>query len=199
MKTETGSVPEGRFEIVISGSGGQGIILGGKLLAETAAVFSNRQAVMISCFGPEVRGGSSSAELIIDSRTIDYPKIIYPDMIIAMSQQAIDRYAQQLGNHCLIIANETLITDIPKRFSNVFSAPFTEIAIKKLNTAVVANMVALGAFATISSLVSPESLRQIIKKHVPPRVLEIDQRAVDEGAGLAENMNFSFPDKSIAT
>ena len=186
------AVPEGRFEIVVSGSGGQGIILGGKLLAETAAVFSRRQAAMTPCYGPEVRGGVSSAELVIDAGVIDYPRIIRPNVMIAMSQPAMDLYGSAIGEHGLVIVNETLVDDVPSRFENVFSAPLTATAIREMKTPMVANMIALGAFAAITGLVSVQALEETIARHVPERVVDVDRRAVAYGAGLAEDAGFSW-------
>ncbi len=192
MSTEARPVPQGRFEIVVSGSGGQGIILAGKLLAETAAVYSDRQAAMTPCYGPEVRGGVSTAELIIDSAPIDYPRITRPNVLIALSQAAMDRYGPLLGDDDLILVNETLVGDMPHSFRHVFSAPFTAVAVRKMKTPVVANMIALGALAALTGLFSDNSLKQIITRYVPERVLEIDLMAVDEGFRMAGESGFSW-------
>ncbi len=190
MQGRSSAVPHGRFEIVVSGSGGQGIILGGKLLAESAAVYSNRQAAMTPCYGPEVRGGVSSAELVIDSKDIDYPRIIRPNVMIAMSQPAMDMYGGSVEAGGLVIVNDTLIGDVPSRFEKVFSAPFTAAAVKQMKTPMVANMIALGAFASITGLVTVEALKDTIERHVPQRVVGVDRDAVDYGAMLAQSSGF---------
>ncbi len=192
MSSEVRPVPAGRFEIVLSGSGGQGIILGGKLLAETAAVYGNRQAAMTPCYGPEVRGGVSTAELIIDSSSIDYPRITRPNVLIALSQAAMDMYGTMLGDDDLILVNETLVSDTPGNFRYVFSAPFTAVAVKKMKTSVVANMIALGALSAVTGLFSDESLKRTIGRYVPARVLEMDLMAVDEGVRMVHERGFSW-------
>ncbi len=192
MNDANTQIPQGRFEIVVSGSGGQGIILGGKLLAETAAVYQGCQAAMVPCYGPEVRGGVSTAEIIIDSDPIDYPRITRPNILIAMSQEAMDRYAPMLGPDGLIIVNTTLVEDIPEPFEHVFKAPFTEMAVKKMKTPVVANMIALGALATLSRLIAPEALKLTLEKHVPSKVLDIDCMAVDQGVKIACEAYFGW-------
>src|SRR5512135_2280078 len=65
-----------RFEIALSGSGGQGIVLAGKILAEAASIYDGKEAVMTQSYGPEARGGASKTEVIISSVHIDYPKVI---------------------------------------------------------------------------------------------------------------------------
>ncbi len=193
MDPEIKPCPHGRFEIVVSGSGGQGIILCGKLLAEAAAVHCNRQAAMTPCYGPEVRGGVSTAELVIDSVPIDYPKITAPDIMIALSQSAMDKYNTMMAPDALLIVNETLIKDVPSRFKSVFTAPFSRIAVKVMKAPVVANMIALGAFAVITQIITREALMQTILKYVPEKVLELDRAAVDKGIEIASESGFSRP------
>ncbi len=189
-----GCVPRAssRFEIVIGGSGGQGIILAGRLLAETAAVYGNCYAAMTPCYGPEVRGGGSTAELVIDSNPIDYPRITRPNVLIALSQSAMDGYGHAMGPDGLVIVNETLIGDIPTCIANMFLAPFTTVAVKKMKTPVVANMIALGVLAAVSGLISAHHLKLTIQKNVPLRVLDKDLMAVDVGVKMAHEIGFSW-------
>ncbi len=179
-----------RFEIVISGSGGQGIILAGRLLAETAAVYGDRYAAMTPCYGPEVRGGGSTAELIIDSNPIDYPRITRPNVLIALSQPAMDGYGPAMGPDGLVIVNETLVKEVPGHFGSIFSAPFTAMAVKRMKTPVVANMMALGVLSAISMLISDQHLKLTIEKNVPKRVLKKDLMAVDAGVRMVEERGF---------
>ncbi len=189
--------PQGRFEVVVSGSGGQGIILGGKLLAETAAVFEDRQTAMVPCYGPEVRGGGSTAEIVIDSMPIDYPRILRPNILIAMSQGAMDKYGPLLKPDGLIIVNNTLVKCVHDSLQNVFAAPFTAIAIKAMKTPVVANMIALGAFSAITHLIEAEDLKLTLKKYVPLKVLDLDCQAVDQGVKIAMKRNFFWNAKAL--
>ncbi len=184
-----------RLEIVVSGSGGQGSILAGRLLAETAAVYGGMQTALVPCFGPEVRGGFSSAELIIDSNQIDYPRITSPDILIALSRDAMNKYGPAMGSNGLVLVNETFVQNISGRFKNVFSAPFTAIAIKKLKTPLVANMIALGALAAVSGIISPEYLKLTIEKHVPEKVLKIDKMAVETGFEIAVSAGLAWQEK----
>jgi len=188
-----------RLEIVISGSGGQGVILAGKLLAETAAVYGGMQTVMVPCFGPEVRGGFSAAELIIDSNPIDYPRITRPDVLIALSEEGMTRYAPTLRPKGLLLVNETLVKDGFSDFKNTFAAPFTSVAIKKLKTQVVTNMIALGALSAVSRLVSPGDLKLTIEKYVPPKVLRLDRKAVDMGFEMASGSCISWQACNLST
>ena len=73
-------------QIVLSGTGGQGLILAGIILAE-AAVLDGKQAIQTQSYGPEARGGASKAEVIISDEAIDYPKVLDADVLLAMSQE----------------------------------------------------------------------------------------------------------------
>jgi 2-oxoglutarate ferredoxin oxidoreductase subunit gamma len=77
-----------RTEIRLSGFGGQGIMLAGQILGKAAVVNEGRNAMMAQSYGPESRGGASVAEIIIDDGEIDYPRVINPDAIMVLSQEA---------------------------------------------------------------------------------------------------------------
>ncbi len=82
-----------RMEIRLAGEGGQGMILAGIILAEAAAVYDNKNAVQTQSYGPEARGGASKAEVVIAQGDIDHPEVIIADVLVAMSQEACDKYA----------------------------------------------------------------------------------------------------------
>src|SRR3989338_8595145 len=142
------------YEIVLSGSGGQGVILGGRILAEAASIYDNKEAVMAQSYGPEARGGASKAEIIISSSKIDYPKVMRADVLLAMTQEALNAYGKMLGEEGLLVADEILVKDIPPRFKNVFKAPFSALAVKLLDAPIVVNIIALGSLAAITKVVS---------------------------------------------
>ena len=78
-------------QLRLSGSGGQGVITAAIIFAE-AAVSEGKQAVQSQSYGPEARGGASKAEVIISDNPIYHPKVINPDIVLAMTQQAADQY-----------------------------------------------------------------------------------------------------------
>ncbi len=179
-----------RFEIVLSGSGGQGMILAGKILAEAASIYDEKQAVMTQSYGPEARGGASRAEIIISSQAIDYPKVIDVNAFLAMTQEALDKYGDLLNSDDLLILDDTFIKKIPSRFNNIFKAPFTSLAIKLLSTPIVANIIALSSLAAITKIVSRQALIQAVLARVPDKVLVLDRIAVDTGFKLVKDKKF---------
>jgi 2-oxoglutarate ferredoxin oxidoreductase subunit gamma len=75
-------------EIILSGSGGQGLILAGQILAE-AVIRDGKNAVQTQSYGPEARGGASKAEVIISNDDIDYPKVTKPDIVPSMASNPL--------------------------------------------------------------------------------------------------------------
>lgn len=183
---------EERFEILLSGSGGQGIILAGRILAEAASIYGQKEAVMTQSYGPEARGGASKAEIIISSSPIDYPKVIDVDILLAMAQEALDKYAELLNPKGLLIVDSTFIKEIPAGLPNVFKAPFSGLAAKLLGAPIVANIIALGSLVSITKVVAREALIRAVLAHVPEKVLVLDRIAVDTGFKVVKDAGFCW-------
>ena len=92
-----------RTEIRLAGEGGQGMILAGIILAEAAAIYDNKNAVQTQSYGPEARGGASKSEVIISRGEIDYPEVINADVLVALSQEACDKYSSDLKKDGLLL------------------------------------------------------------------------------------------------
>ncbi|MDP3786829.1 MAG: 2-oxoacid:acceptor oxidoreductase family protein [Candidatus Omnitrophota bacterium] len=192
---ETPPSESGHFEIVLSGSGGQGIVLAGKILAKAAAIYDQKEAVMSISYGPEARGGASRAEVIISSAKIDYPKVMHTDILLTLTQEALDRYGDLLAPEGLLIADETFVEQIPPRFANVFKAPFCALALKLLDAPIVANIIALGALVAITGVVSKEALIRAVLEHAPEKVLISDRLSVDMGFKAVRDSGFQWRGK----
>jgi 2-oxoglutarate ferredoxin oxidoreductase subunit gamma len=181
-----------RFEIVISGSGGQGVILAGRILAEAAALYDGKEAVMAQSYGPEARGGASRAEIIISEQKIHYPKVMNVDILLVMTQEAMDKYGTLLGPNGLLIVDETLVKRIPESFKYVFKAPFSFQAMKLLGAPIVTNIVALGALVSITKVISRDALIRTVLDLVSKKVVVMDRIAVDTGFKIAQESGFRW-------
>src|SRR5512136_1515261 len=115
-----------RYEIRLSGSGGQGLILMGIILAEAIGVYDGKYVAQTQSYGPEARGGSSKAEVIVSDEEIDYPKAIRLDLLLAMNQRSCDDYYKDLKPGGILIVDSTYVTQIP--VAQAFQIPFTRIA-----------------------------------------------------------------------
>ena len=175
-----------RYEIRLGGSGGQGIIMAGLVLAEAVGIYEGKYVCQTQSYGPEARGGYSKAEVVISDRPIDYPKVMKPDFLLAMNQAACDAYYLDLKPDGLLVVDSTLVTQIPT--SRVIPLPFTEIARKKIGKEMVANMVALGAVGYLSKRVSSRSLAKALMSKVPKRTEKMNQQALNAGLKAAQGV-----------
>ena len=167
-------------EIILSGSGGQGLILAGQILAE-AVIRDGKNAVQTQSYGPEARGGASKAEVIISNDDIDYPKVTKPDIVLAMSQEALSRYAGELDPNGTLIIDSTYVKAPAQTDARMISAPFSRLAKESLGKEMVANVVALGALAAVTGVVSMESLNQALLSRIPPGTEVLNKKALELG------------------
>lgn len=175
-----------RYEIRLSGSGGQGLILAGKILAEAVVIYEGRNAVQTQSYGPEARGGASKAEVVISDGEIDYPKATELDVLLSLTQAACTRYSGDLKQGAILIVDSETVTELPEGDYKVYSIPITEIASKKVGKVVVTNIVALGVFTKISGVVSESAMRKAVLARVPRGTEELNMKAFEEGLKAAE-------------
>jgi 2-oxoglutarate ferredoxin oxidoreductase subunit gamma len=171
-----------RVEFRLSGSGGQGLLLAGIVLAE-AAILEGKNAVQTQSYGPEARGGSSKAEVIISDEDIDYPKATDPDYLLALTTDAYKTYGATMKKG-LIITDSSVSLD-PDIQARTISLPILATASETLGKRVVANIVALGALAGISGIAPRDALRQAVKARVPKGTDDLNLKALDAGLQLA--------------
>jgi len=177
-----------RYEVRLSGSGGQGLILAGKILAEAAAIYDGLNAVQTQSYGPEARGGSSKAEVVINDGEIDYPKAMNLDLLLSLTQESCEKYSDDIKDGAILIIDSDLVQEPPKGNFRIYAAPITDIAAKKIGKLVVTNIVALGILTRISGIVTEDSMRKAILARVPKGTEEVNMRAFDEGWKAGEEL-----------
>jgi 2-oxoglutarate ferredoxin oxidoreductase subunit gamma len=179
-----------RVEIRLSGFGGQGVILAGVILGRAAAVNEGRNAVMAQSYGPESRGGAAAAEVLIDDGEIDYPHVVNPDVIIALSQEAYAKYGVGRADHVLLISERDFVELDPQaeKGKRALRVPFTALA-EQVGRRLVLNMVALGFLCRATSVVSADALKKAITASVPPGTEELNLRAFDTGYHYTEPLS----------
>jgi len=184
-----------RFEIRLSGSGGQGIILASIILAEAAGIFEGYNVSQTQSYGPEARGGRCKAEVVISSNPIDYPKAVQLDMMLAMNQASCDAYFYDFKPNGLLLVDSDLVDQVPT--SRVVALPFTKIAREVAGKDLVANIVALGVLGHFCPLLSPKSLETALLARVPPETKKINKKALQAGIKAAEKFNLDSLPRSI--
>jgi 2-oxoglutarate ferredoxin oxidoreductase subunit gamma len=172
-----------RVEFRLSGSGGQGLLLAGIVLAE-AAILDDRNAVQTQSYGPEARGGASKAEVVISDEDIDYPKATDPDFLLALTLESYKTYGPLMGKGLIIVDSSVPLSgEIAAR---TVAVPIIETARDKVGKKVVANIVALGVLGGLSKAATRSSLEAAVKSRVPKGTEELNLGALRAGFELAE-------------
>lgn len=172
-----------RKEIRISGFGGQGVILAGYILGKGLAIYDGFEAVMTQSYGPEARGGASSANVVLSDELIDYPFVLEPDILVALSQEGYTRYRSTVKQDALILIDEDLV--IPDESDRPFTIPATRLA-EELGRRVVANVVMLGFFTAMTGLIERDAMEEAIKTTVKPKTVELNLNAFAAGYRYAD-------------
>ncbi len=168
-------------EIRIAGFGGQGVILAAAVVGKAAAIFQGGYATMTQSFGPEARGGSSSAQVILSSDPILYPYVTQPDVLVVMSQEAYRVFSPQLKPGGILITEQELVrVDKVSPGERIYAVPATRLA-EELGRKVVLNIVMVGFFGAVTNLVDPEALRKAVADSVPPALQKLNLQAFDKG------------------
>jgi len=177
-----------RYEIRLSGEGGQGLVLAGKILAEAAAIYDERNATQSQSYGPEARGGASKSEVIIADGEIDYPKAEKLDLQLVLTQEALDKYWKDLRPGGWLVVDADAVPRLPAGDFRVVRVPFVRLAREKLGKPVVANIIALGLIVRLTQVVSEEAAEQAILARVPRGTEELNRQAYHLGLELANEV-----------
>ncbi len=172
-------------ELRLSGTGGQGLILAGIILAE-AALLDGKLAIQSQSYGPEARGGSSKSEVMISEDAIHFPKVTEPNLLLAMSQEAANKYSKDLLPDSIIVTDSLFVTEVPQHGGKIYELPITHAAKEELGKALFANIIALGAVVKITNIVTEESLVKAVLNRVPKGTEEINKKALQIGMDLVK-------------
>jgi 2-oxoglutarate ferredoxin oxidoreductase subunit gamma len=182
-----------RYEIRLSGSGGQGIILSGIILAEALGLYGGKSVAQTQSYGPEARGGASRAEVIVSDEEIDYPKAIKLDLLLAMNQKSCDEYYRDLKDDGVLIVDSTFVTQVPT--SKAIQIPFTKIAREKFQKEIVANIISLGAITEFMDIISPKAMEAAVLARVPKGTEKLNRDALKAGLMAAKKFKESMKKK----
>ena len=171
----------GRTEIRIAGFGGQGVVLSGEIVGKAASIFSKGFAALTQSYGPESRGGSCRAEVVISDEPIDYPYVVSPQVQIILSQEAYAKYGQSASPETLIIVDSDLVNINPTKNPQPLSIPASRIAREDIGRPVVANIIMLGFLAATSDIVSDEAFKSSILDSIPTGTESVNTKAFELG------------------
>ena len=173
-KTETA-----RLEIIITGFGGQGIILAGRILGEAAALGDRKESTFVQSYGPEARGGAASAEVIISDAIIHYPEVRHPDILVAMSQGGFDKFIDDLGDEATLLIDQDLVKSSGIK-RDYFSIPSTRMA-EELGRKMMANIIMLGFVTAVTGAVTVDAALDTVIGSVPKGTEKMNETAFKKG------------------
>ncbi|MFC2041851.1 2-oxoacid:acceptor oxidoreductase family protein [Chloroflexota bacterium] len=169
-----------RKEIRIAGFGGQGVVLSGNIVGKAASVFSKGFAALTQSYGPESRGGSCRAEVVISDEPVDYPYVVNPQVQIILSQEAYTEYGLSAPPDTLVIVDADLVNIAPSHNPKPLSIPASRMA-KEIGRPVVANIIMLGFLVATSDIVSDKALKKAVLDSIPAGTEGINTKAFELG------------------
>jgi len=168
-------------QIRVAGFGGQGVIMAGMIIGRAASLYDEKEASLSQSFGPEARGSACSAQVIVSDSKIHYPYVIRADILVAMSQEAFEKFVSGIDPDATILIEEELVKvhDLPQEAA-VHAIPSTRFA-EEIGRRLVANIVMVGFFSAVTGLISDGAARRAVKDLVPKGTEDLNLMAFDRG------------------
>lgn len=177
---------EDRYEIRLSGSGGQGLITAGVILAEAISVGDGKNAVHTQSYGPEARGGMARCDVIVSTEEIYFPEATKLDLLLALTQKSSDEYIKLLKDKGILIIDTNYVKHKPER--PFVAVPFVEATREKLGSVVATNVVCLGFITQYTRIVSKKSMELFLAGRFPKKFEESNLKALRLGYELAKEV-----------
>lgn len=168
------------LEILITGFGGQGIVLAGQILGKAASLVDRKESTLTQSYGPEARGGACSAQVIISENTIHYPYARNLDILVCLSQGGFEKYGNLLKQEGTLIVDQDLVKVEAKRGGSLYAIPATRMA-EELGRKMMANIVMLGFLTAVTGAVSVDAARSTVAESVPKGTAESNVSAFNKG------------------
>ncbi len=169
---------KGKQEVILSGFGGQGIVLAGRILGMAAALGDKRESTLVQSYGPESRGGTCCAQVIVNDEVIRFPYTKDLDVLVCMSQSAYEKYREQLKPKGYLIIDKDLVTPDDSRDS--FPIPATRMA-EELGRKMMANIIMIGFSTAVTGIVSKKAAKDAVLSSVPMGTEEMNSQAFAKG------------------
>lgn len=176
MSTQDNST---QTEIIVTGFGGQGIILTGRILGMSASIGDKKESTLVQAYGPESRGGACNAQVIISDKPIHYPYVSTPHILVAMSQAGYDKFAPALQPDAVLLVDQDLVNPEQAPCDH-FAIPATRMA-ENLGNKMMANIIMLGFCTAITKTISTASAQASIARSVPKGTEDRNIEAFNKG------------------
>ena len=173
-----------RCRMVFSGSGGQGVITATIILAEAAVLHENLNAVQSQSYGAAARGGATRSDVIISDSIIDYPKVIQPNVLVCLTQEAYNKFYRIIRPGGLLITDTRYVETQKKVDAQQRELQMFQNVMDKIGKPIVFNICMLGAVIELVDLIAPEAIMKVLAKRIPKDFLDLNRQALDLGLEL---------------
>lgn len=179
-----------RCELRFAGIGGQGNMLAGMIIAETAIHFDHRFATQVPTYTSQVRGGPTKSDVIISDEPIEFPEATRLDFMLALDQRTYDMYKGDLKNHAVVLVDNNLVrvSSQEQGLWDVYGYPIVRSAKYEVGNVLTANILAVGMTVELTRAVNKENVRKTIQNRIRPALLETNMKAFDMGLKAAKDL-----------
>lgn len=177
-----------RCRLVFSGSGGQGVITAAILIAEAAVLHEDLNAVQSQAYGPAARGGASRSDVIISESSINFPKVIEPNVLVCLTQEAYDKFSSVIRPGGFLLTDTQFVTTNRRIDARQIELPMYAAVMEKIGKPIVFNICVLGAVLALTNVLAPESIMKALKSRMPAEFLAMNQHALELGIQLGEDV-----------
>ena len=176
-----------RCRMVFSGSGGQGVITAAIILAEAAVLHEDLTAVQTQAYGAAARGGSTRSDVIISDSQINFPKVIQPNVLVCLTQEAYNKFYDIIRPGGLLIMDARFVQPQLKVDARQWELPMYETVMDKIGKPIVFNICMLGAVVGLTQLVRLESIMKVLEQRIPSGFLDMNRQALELGLELGKS------------
>jgi len=177
-----------RCRLVFSGSGGQGVITAAIILAEAAVLYENLDAVQSQVYGPAARGGATRSDIIISESKINYPKVIQPNVLVCLTQEAYNKFYPIIRPGGLLITDNRYVKIQKQVDALQKELPMYRTVMEKIGKPIVFNICMLGTVISLTDLVKAESIMKVLTNRIPSSFLDMNRKALDLGIKLGSEL-----------
>jgi 2-oxoglutarate ferredoxin oxidoreductase subunit gamma len=174
--------------MVFSGSGGQGVITAAIILAEAAVLHEELTAVQTQAYGAAARGGATRSDVIISDVPINFPKVIQPNVLVCLTQEAYNKFSDIIRPGGLLITDTRYVQPQLKVDAVQRQLPMYETVMDRIGKPIVFNICMLGAVVGLTQLVRPESIMKVLEQRIPSGFIEMNRQALELGLELGQGV-----------
>ena len=172
--------------MVFSGSGGQGVITAAIILAEAAVLHDGLNAVQSQSYGAEARGGATRSDIIISDTILHYPKVIQPNVLVCLTQDAYNKFYSIIRPGGLLISDNRYVQTEKKVDAQQKELAMYDAVIDQIGKPIVFNICMLGVVIALTGLVKPDSIIKALQNRIPADFLDMNRKALDIGIKIGE-------------